>query len=105
MKFDFSISVLFHLVHGGYSYILGVDIDGNALSTCTDNLSALSITNVDLVQQDIFSMLSTPALHQGKKFDTVIMNPPFGTKSNQGELHYVVVVSVSLPWSVFMKLI
>ncbi|KAL8560317.1 hypothetical protein ACOMHN_006048 [Nucella lapillus] len=67
----------------GASYILGVDVDQDALEVCSGNLSELEITNVDLLQCDVHTLLKTPdRLLQA--FDTVVMNPPFGTKLHEG---------------------
>lgn len=46
------------------------------------NVEEFELPNLDVVQCDVCS-LETASF--AKKFDTVIMNPPFGTKHNQGE--------------------
>ncbi|KAM3862098.1 rRNA N(6)-adenosine-methyltransferase METTL5 [Diretmus argenteus] len=60
---------------------IGFDIDIDALDVFRRNAEEFEITNTDLVQCDMCS-LDTGAY--ANKFDTVIMNPPFGTKHNQG---------------------
>ncbi|XP_051877605.1 rRNA N6-adenosine-methyltransferase METTL5 isoform X1 [Pristis pectinata] len=60
---------------------LGVDIDEDALNIFYRNAEEFELANVDMVQYDICSK-STDKL--SKKFDTIIMNPPFGTKHNKG---------------------
>ncbi|KAF3843272.1 hypothetical protein F7725_002121 [Dissostichus mawsoni] len=45
------------------------------------NAEEFEISNLDLIQCDLCSL---EAEAYAKKFDTVIMNPPFGTKHNQG---------------------
>lgn len=65
-----------------YSLCVGFDIDDDALDIFRRNAEEFEITNLDLVQCDL-CCLETEAY--AKKFDTVIMNPPFGTKHNQGE--------------------
>ncbi|XP_056145103.1 rRNA N6-adenosine-methyltransferase METTL5 [Lampris incognitus] len=60
---------------------VGFDIDNDALDIFRRNKEEFEITNIDLVQCDICS-LEADAF--AKKFDIVIMNPPFGTKHNQG---------------------
>ncbi|XP_008326869.2 rRNA N(6)-adenosine-methyltransferase METTL5 [Cynoglossus semilaevis] len=60
---------------------VGFDIDDDALDIFKRNVDEFEISNVDLVQCDLCS-LEPDAYAQ--KFDTVIMNPPFGTKHNQG---------------------
>ncbi|XP_034549577.1 rRNA N6-adenosine-methyltransferase METTL5 isoform X2 [Notolabrus celidotus] len=60
---------------------VGFDIDSDALEIFRRNAEEFEISNLDLVQCDLCA-LETEAY--SKKFDTVIMNPPFGTKHNQG---------------------
>ena len=66
----------------GADYVLGIDIDEDALSNCRDNLTSIfdedSEVSYDLLQADITNDDIFGRLH--KSFDTVIMNPPFGTK-------------------------
>lgn len=64
------------------SVCVGFDIDNDALEIFRRNAEEFEVSNVDLVQCDMCS-LQTEAY--AKKFDTVIMNPPFGTKHNQGK--------------------
>jgi len=66
----------------GASYVLGVDVDEDALEICSSNLEEFEMTNVDLLQSDVTSLLGQTRLYGS--FDTVVMNPPFGTKHNQG---------------------
>ncbi|PNI86317.1 METTL5 isoform 3, partial [Pan troglodytes] len=44
------------------------------------NAEEFELTNIDMVQCDV-CLLSN---RMSKSFDTVIMNPPFGTKNNKG---------------------
>jgi len=60
---------------------VGFDIDHEALDIFQRNAEEFEIPNVDLVQCDVCSL---DAEAFANKFDTVIMNPPFGTKHNQG---------------------
>ncbi|XP_034042310.1 rRNA N6-adenosine-methyltransferase METTL5 [Thalassophryne amazonica] len=60
---------------------IGFDIDNDALDIFRRNAEEFEISNVDLVQCDLCSL---GADGNATKFDTVIMNPPFGTKHNQG---------------------
>ena len=62
---------------------VGFDIDEDALDVCRTNLEEFEIDNVDLVQCDISNLDPEDSKWQ-KKFHTVIMNPPFGTKHNKG---------------------
>ncbi|XP_061164674.1 rRNA N6-adenosine-methyltransferase METTL5-like [Saccostrea echinata] len=70
------------------AYVLGIDVDKEALEVCQRNLNEYEISNVDLLQQDIVNILPKDLKDSkkilSKKFDTVIMNPPFGTKKNAG---------------------
>ncbi|KAL7881965.1 hypothetical protein AOLI_G00088140 [Acnodon oligacanthus] len=59
---------------------VGFDIDSDALDIFKQNVEEFELPNIDMVQSDICSIGSSYA----KRFDTVIMNPPFGTKHNQG---------------------
>ena len=66
----------------GSSYVLGVDVDEEALQISNSNISQFELTEIDLIQCDVKEL---PQMLEGKlKFDTVIMNPPFGTKHNKG---------------------
>uniref|UniRef100_A0A8C9VNU9 Methyltransferase-like protein 5 n=1 Tax=Scleropages formosus TaxID=113540 RepID=A0A8C9VNU9_SCLFO len=58
---------------------VGFDIDQDALDIFRRNSEEFELTNIDMVQCDICSLRAFQ-----KKFDTVIMNPPFGTKHNKG---------------------
>lgn len=64
------------------SFCLGIDIDDEALNLSKDNCEEFEIENIDLLQLNI---VGTENMWK-KQFDTVIMNPPFGTKNNKGIL-------------------
>ncbi|KAF6030362.1 METTL5 [Bugula neritina] len=64
----------------GAGYVLGIDIDEDALDICYNNLTDLEISTVDMLRMDALAL--PPSLC--KCFDTVVMNPPFGTKHNKG---------------------
>ncbi|CAD6188424.1 unnamed protein product [Caenorhabditis auriculariae] len=63
------------------SYVLGVEIDDDAIATCCENLEHAEV-------QDVCEVVQLDALAAGKAFgpifDVVVMNPPFGTKNNAG---------------------
>ncbi|XP_072943443.1 rRNA N(6)-adenosine-methyltransferase METTL5 [Epargyreus clarus] len=61
--------------------VIGVDIDDDALETFSENIQDTEMTNIDVVQCDF---LSADTHRWDNYFDTVIMNPPFGTKNNAG---------------------
>ncbi|XP_061925854.1 rRNA N6-adenosine-methyltransferase METTL5 isoform X2 [Entelurus aequoreus] len=60
---------------------VGFDVDDDALDTFRRNAEEFEVSNVDLVQCDLCAVR---AEDYNNTFDTVIMNPPFGTKHNQG---------------------
>ncbi|KAM4561444.1 rRNA N(6)-adenosine-methyltransferase METTL5 isoform 3-T3 [Fundulus diaphanus] len=60
---------------------VGFDVDEDALEIFRRNAEEFELSNVDLLQCDLFHL---EAEAYAQKFDTVIMNPPFGTKHNQG---------------------
>lgn len=62
-------------------FCVGFDLDNDALEIFRRNAEEFEISNFDLVQCDLCT-LNVEAY--SSKFDTVIMNPPFGTKHNQG---------------------
>ncbi|XP_072300524.1 rRNA N(6)-adenosine-methyltransferase METTL5 [Eucyclogobius newberryi] len=62
-------------------FCVGFDIDNEALEIFRRNAEEFDISNLDLIQCDLCT-LEVEAY--SSKFDTVIMNPPFGTKHNQG---------------------
>ena len=66
------------------SYVVGFDIDEDALEIAKQNLEESGMNTVELVQCDVADIDSVIA--RGNLFDTVIMNPPFGTKNNAGTL-------------------
>ncbi|XP_068602266.1 rRNA N6-adenosine-methyltransferase METTL5 [Brachionichthys hirsutus] len=65
----------------GAGLCVGFDIDNDALEIFRRNAEEFELPNVDLVQCDLCSPDSGACT---KRFDTVITNPPFGTKHNQG---------------------
>ena len=64
-----------------------MDIDADALANCRLNLDEFAenedLYNIDLVQMDIKQAMLVAHHPWIDKFDTVIMNPPFGTR-NEG---------------------
>lgn len=63
------------------SLVLGFEIDSHALDVFRENVNNYDLSNIDAVQCDVLSDLPERFY---KTFDTVIMNPPFGTKNNAG---------------------
>ncbi|XP_054715577.1 rRNA N6-adenosine-methyltransferase METTL5-like [Uloborus diversus] len=62
-------------------FVVGFDIDKSALEIALRNKCECDCENIDFIQCDVLSMENTK---WHKSFDTVIMNPPFGTKGNKG---------------------
>jgi len=64
----------------GAGLVTGFDVDSDALDLFAENVSGFDIDNVDLINMDVKNIGSG----WENKFDTVVMNPPFGTKHNKG---------------------
>jgi len=63
----------------GADFVLGLEIDADAIQCAAKNISEIfELDRVDVITCDLPS-LNIKALT--KRFDTVIMNPPFGTKT------------------------
>lgn len=62
--------------------VVGFEIDSDALDIFKRNVDFHELTNVDVVQCDVLDLAKV--CNWEKKFDTVILNPPFGTKHNAG---------------------
>ena len=58
----------------------GFDIDSDALNICRHNVEEFEMNNIELVQLDVRKWAKADGHQFVKKFDTVIMNPPFGTR-------------------------
>ncbi|MBN3291379.1 METL5 protein, partial [Polypterus senegalus] len=65
----------------GAGLCVGFDIDEDALEICSRNIEEFDLKNIDTVQCDVCALVPE---RFSNKFDTVIMNPPFGTKHNKG---------------------
>lgn len=89
IKFCFFNWVTVTLIDFHFSLFFSFDIDNDALEICKGNLEELEIVSAELVQADVHVLASShPRLV--KHFDTVLLNPPFGTKRNQGaDLEFV----------------
>jgi len=64
----------------GAGAVIGFDLDPDALALFSQNIEDFEIDNIDIINADINSIGD----EWNNKFDTVIMNPPFGTKHNKG---------------------
>lgn len=63
--------------------VVGFEIDPDALEIFQKNQEFHELTNVDVVQCDVLGLGKNNCKWE-KSFDTVILNPPFGTKHNAG---------------------
>lgn len=77
-----------------HSYTVGVDIDPEALCVAQANVDQLGV-EIDFLNADVLANLTQQAKSETATstllkvpFDTVIMNPPFGTK-NQKHADYL----------------
>ena len=68
----------------GAGYVVSCDIDPDALAICKENYVDFEISNCEVVLCDVAKLSDENGSAMHKKFDTVIMNPPFGTKHNWG---------------------
>ncbi|KAK8736280.1 hypothetical protein OTU49_004910 [Cherax quadricarinatus] len=64
-------------------FFFSFDIDRDALEICRGNLEDAEITSAELLQMNVKD-LAVQYSRFLKFFDTVVLNPPFGTKQNQG---------------------
>lgn len=65
----------------GAARVVGFDIDDNALAQLRDNAASLEVEDeVELINADVSTI---PEILK-ERFDTVLLNPPFGTKDNAG---------------------
>lgn len=66
----------------GAAHVIGFEIDSDAIEIFRTNVDEMEIENVDVVQCDVVNQLK--CVRDDMKFDTIILNPPFGTKNNAG---------------------
>ncbi|XP_065569750.1 rRNA N6-adenosine-methyltransferase METTL5-like [Artemia franciscana] len=64
----------------GAEAVIGFDIDSEALNTASVNVESYELSNLDFIQCDVTKLSDS---YRGM-FDTIVMNPPFGTKNNAG---------------------
>lgn len=70
----------------GASLCVGFDIDDDALQTFISNREQLEIEECDSVLCDVISGMSE---RWDNCFDTVLMNPPFGTRQKGADMEFV----------------
>lgn len=67
----------------GAQHTVGFEIDADAVAVFRENVAEMELPGgVDCVQCDVLKDLS--GTRWMRTFDTVVMNPPFGTKHNAG---------------------
>lgn len=86
------------------SHVVGFDIDPSALVVAKNNIDEMEISSVDFVHCDVLSEIAYEGSRWHKAFDTVIMNPPFGTKKNAGMDMKFLKVAVQLSRNVVYSL-
>ncbi|KAB7499059.1 Methyltransferase-like protein 5 [Armadillidium nasatum] len=64
----------------GAGCVMGFEIDSDAIEKFQENIEGFELGNIEIIQTDV---LSLPDYWKGT-FDTVVLNPPFGTKKNKG---------------------
>lgn len=63
------------------SHVIGCDIDPEALQQCHENCQNAQIEEFDQFLVDVTRLKD--AWRSGFKVDTIVMNPPFGTKTQK----------------------
>lgn len=74
-------------LYAGATSVLGVDIDSDALDQFRRNVKNLDLDNnveLDLVQASILDASRWGRTIMKDAFDVAVLNPPFGTKNNEG---------------------
>lgn len=66
----------------GSTMTIGFDVDYDAIEIASRNCAEFELQTCELVQCDVQQM--SPCDRWNKTFDTIVMNPPFGTKNNKG---------------------
>ena len=69
----------------GSAYTIGFDVDIDALNDAWVNVKTMELdesNTIDFVQCDISTLpISAANMSSNSCFDTVVMNPPFGTRN------------------------
>lgn len=68
------------LALSGSPFVLGVEIDGDAMLVCQEN--TVDLPQIDLILGDALS--ARRFVRPSFTFEMVVTNPPFGTKNNAG---------------------
>ncbi len=67
------------------AFCTSFDIDSDSLHTCARNLEEFELSSYDLVLSDVTNF----DLRFDKFFDTVVMNPPFGTSHKGADVEFL----------------
>nr|XP_002732945.1 PREDICTED: methyltransferase-like protein 5-like [Saccoglossus kowalevskii] len=82
---------------------IGFDIDEDSLEICRRNCEEFEFTNMDMVQCDLSQLVDSKRWKDC--FDTVIMNPPFGTKHKATLLNGLHIFKKSKEWGIQMEVV
>lgn len=66
----------------GAQFTVGFELDSDAIEIFRNNVADMELPAIDCVQCDVIRDLTIDSWDN--VFDTVVMNPPFGTKHNAG---------------------
>lgn len=66
----------------GSAMTIGFDVDCDALEVAARNCAEFELQTCEFIQVDVEKIALCDRWR--KAFDTIIMNPPFGTKNNRG---------------------
>lgn len=69
----------------GAAATVGFELDADAVQIFRANVADMELPAVECVQCDVLGELAAPASRWLGVFDTVLLNPPFGTKHNAGQ--------------------
>jgi len=89
----------------GADYVLGIDIDPAALKIAQENLQEAEIdSEIDFVLADVAELNNNSPLLERLKtanFDSVLLNPPFGTKTKGIDMVFLEVATKLASTSVY----
>jgi predicted RNA methylase len=82
IKFYCQLAYMHSAMMGG-GYVVGVDLDDGALEIASCNIDEMDLgETIDLIHCDVAELSL-------KKFDTVVTNPPFGTRSKGADMLFL----------------
>ena len=65
--------------------IVSIDIDSDALELARSNIEHYELEEqIKVIEADLMQLILGPEPQYNDYFDTILMNPPFGTKNNEG---------------------